>query len=188
VFYINLPIGGVTILALVFMFHPPTRRIESDPLSEKIKRLDLTGAAIFIPGVIMILMALQWGGLTYSWSSSRIIGLFVGGGALLAIFTAWQWRAGHNAMIPPAIFTQRTVIWACLCAMFGAGAQTMLGLWLPEWFQVIKGDSPLASGIHMLPSMLAQYVTSRHKVHPECEKGQYLIKTSRIEIPVHVSC
>jgi hypothetical protein len=160
VFYINLPIGGVTILALVLMFHPPTRKIECDPLKEKIRRLDLTGAAIFIPGVIMILMALQWGGVTHPWNSPRIIGLFVGGGILLVLFTAWQWRTGDMAMIPPAVFTQRSVFWACLCAMFGMGAQTLLGLWIPEWFQVIKGNSPVDSGIRMLPSMLAQTVSA----------------------------
>ncbi|KAF2683133.1 MFS general substrate transporter [Lentithecium fluviatile CBS 122367] len=160
VFYINLPIGGVTILALMLMFHPPTRKVESDPWRVRVKRLDLIGAIIFIPGVIMILMALQWGGLTYPWNSPRIIGLFVGGGILLLIFIAWQYRTGDKAMIPPAIFTQRTVFWACVCGMFGMGAQTMLSLWLPEWFQVIKGDSPVESGIHLLPSMLAQTVAA----------------------------
>jgi hypothetical protein len=140
------------------MFHPPTRKIERDPLPTKLKRLDLIGAAIFIPAIIMILMALQWGGATYPWSSSRIIGLFVGGGILIATFIGWQWYTGHSAMIPPAIFTQRTVFWACLCAAFGA--QTITGLWLPEWFQVVKGDSPSTSGIHMLPSMLSQTVAA----------------------------
>jgi hypothetical protein len=160
VFYINLPVGGVTIFALILMFHPPTRKIESDPLKEKLARLDLIGAAIFIPGVIMILMALQWGGVTYPWNSPRIIGLFVGGGILLVIFTVWQRRTKDMAMIPPAIFTQRSVFWACLCAMFGMGSQAMLGLWMPEWFQVIKGNTPVDSGIHMLPSMLAQTVSA----------------------------
>ena len=159
-FYINLPVGGVTICALIFLFSPPTRKIETDPFREKLKRLDLIGAAIFVPGVILILMALQWGGVTYPWSSGRIIGLFVAGGVLLIIFVLWQRRTGDNAMIPPAIFTQRTVFWACLCGGFGMGAQTMLGLWMPEWFQVIKGNTPTNSGVHMLPSMLAQTVAA----------------------------
>lgn len=175
-----MPVGGVTILALIFMFHPPTRTIESDPFQEKLKRLDLIGASIFIPGVIMVLMGLQWGGITYPWSSGRIIGLFVGGGVLIAVFIVWQRRAGDEAMIPPAIFTQRTVFFACLCGAFGMGALTLIGLWLPEWsvtpgydtharhrltscehrFQVIKGNSPVNSGIHMLPSMIAQTVAA----------------------------
>lgn len=70
VFYINLPIGGITIAALVFIFHPPTRKVESEPISTRVKRLDLIGATLFIPAIIMILMAFQWGGVTYAWTSS----------------------------------------------------------------------------------------------------------------------
>lgn len=159
-FYINLPIGGFTVLALILMFHPPARKVENDPLTERIRRLDLIGASVFIPGVIMILMALQWGGLTYPWDSGRIIGLFVGGGVLLIIFSGWQWRTGDMAMIPPSILTQRSVFWACLSAMWGMGAQSILGTWLPEWFQAVKGDSPVKSGVHLLPTMLAQTLST----------------------------
>ncbi|KAF2871405.1 major facilitator superfamily domain-containing protein [Massariosphaeria phaeospora] len=158
VFYINLPIGGVTIVALIFLFHPPPRAVEDKNIKDRIKQLDLPGASIFIPGVVMILMALQWGGITYPWSSGRIIGLLVGGIVILIIFSVWQWRAGDMAMIPPRVFTQRSVLFACLTAMFGMGAQIILGTWLPEWFQVVKGASPVKSGVNLLPAMLAQTV------------------------------
>ncbi|KAF2732905.1 MFS general substrate transporter, partial [Polyplosphaeria fusca] len=160
VFYINLPLGGVIIPLLLTLFHPPKRAVENDPVLERVKRLDLPGAFLFIPAVVMILMALQWGGITYPWSSSRIIGLFVGAGAILAVFAVWQWRVGEEGMFPPSIFFQRTVFWASISAMFGMGAVSILGLWLPEWFQVIKGNSPVDSGIRILPSMLAQIVSS----------------------------
>jgi len=160
VFYINLPIGGITIAALVFMFHPPTRRVENEPIWTRVKRLDLIGATLFIPGIVMILMALQWGGVTYPWSSSRIIGLFVGAAVILIIFVLWQWRAGQNGMLPPNIIFQRTVFWAASSAMFGMGSQIILGLWLPEWFQAVKGVSPTDSGVRLLPTMLAQVVSS----------------------------
>ncbi|KAF2634078.1 MFS general substrate transporter [Massarina eburnea CBS 473.64] len=84
----------------------------------------------------------------------------VGGVILLLILSAWQYRSGPAAMIPPAILSQRSVFWACMCAMFGMGAQTLLGLWMPEWLQVIKGASPVQSGVRLLPVMLAQCVSS----------------------------
>lgn len=49
VFYINLPVGGVTVAALVFMFDPPNRRVEQDPIMERIKRLDLPGQLCLCP-------------------------------------------------------------------------------------------------------------------------------------------
>jgi hypothetical protein len=118
------------------MFKPPTRAVERKPVKERIKRLDLLGAAIFIPAVFMVLLGLQWGGVKYAWTSSRIIGLFVGGGVTLIVFAIYQWYKGDMAMIPPSILTNRTVLFASLAAMFGVAAQTLLGLWMPEWFQV----------------------------------------------------
>jgi hypothetical protein len=132
----DLPLGAVTVVALIFMFKPPTRAVERKPVPERIKRLDLLGAAIFVPAVFMILLALQWGGVKYAWSSSRIIGLFVGGGVTLILFAAYQGYKGDMAMIPPSILTNRTVLFASLAAMFGMAAQSLMGMWMPEWFQV----------------------------------------------------
>lgn len=63
-------------------------------------------------------------------------------------------------MLPPNIIFQRTVFWAASSAMFGMGSQIILGLWLPEWFQAVKGVSPTDSGVRLLPTMLAQVVSS----------------------------
>lgn len=34
----------------------------------------------------------------------------------------------------------------------------MLGLWMPEWFQVVKAASPVQSGVNLLPAMLAHTI------------------------------
>ncbi|ORY11724.1 major facilitator superfamily domain-containing protein [Clohesyomyces aquaticus] len=160
VFYINLPVGAFTFVALVFFFNPPVRAVEQDGIGHRIKRLDIVGAVLFIPGIVMILIALQWGGITYPWKSATIIGLFVGAAGILAIFAAWELRQGDEAMLPPSILFQRTVIWGSLCAMFAMGAQMILGVWLPEWFQAVRGASPITSGVYMLPALLGQVVSS----------------------------
>ena len=131
-----------------------------EPLKTRIARLDLVGAALFIPAVIMLLMALQWGGLSYPWSSGRIIGLLVGGAILIVIFGVWQWHKGSAAMIPPNILLRRSVLCTCLTMMGGTGTMAMLGTWMPEWFQAIKGVSPVNSGINMLPSMIAEVIAA----------------------------
>lgn len=91
---------------------------------------------VFVPAIFMILLALQWGGIKYAWSSAKIIGLLVGGVVILVLFTIYQWHKGDMAMIPSSILTNRTVLFASLSAMFGMAAQNLLGLWLPGWFQV----------------------------------------------------
>src|ERR1700753_2685597 len=84
-FYINLPIGALTAMALIVLFHPPIRPNEQQPLIERVKKLDLIGAFLFTPSIIMVLLALQWGGNEHPWNSSIIIGLFCGFGGLILV-------------------------------------------------------------------------------------------------------
>jgi MFS family permease len=71
-FYINLPVGAVAAAAFIAFFHPPIRPNEQRPMIERVKKLDLIGASIFVPSIIMLLLALQWGGNTYAASSPEI--------------------------------------------------------------------------------------------------------------------
>lgn len=73
-FYINLPIGGVTAAGLVFLLRlQPAKRNGKVPLMAVFKMLDPVGNSIFVPAIICLLLALQWGGVTYAWSDARII-------------------------------------------------------------------------------------------------------------------
>lgn len=91
-------------------------------LMERVKQLDIIGAFFFIPGVICLLLALQWGGAEYAWSNSRIIGLFIGFGLLIIVFIGIQFWKGDQGTLPPRLFKNRYVLSAMLfCLGFGAG-------------------------------------------------------------------
>ena len=71
---------------------------------------------------LCLLLALQWGGAEYAWSNSRIIGLFVGFGLLIAVFIGIQFWKGDQGTLPPRLFKNRYVLFAMLfCLGFGAG-------------------------------------------------------------------
>jgi hypothetical protein len=126
----------------------------------RIKDLDLLGACILIPAVVCLLLALQWGGSTYPWDNSRIIGLFVGFGCLIIIFIFAQLRIGDRATLPPRILAQRTMAAAvCFATMFEA-AFFVLVFYLPLYFQSVKGVSATKSGINVLPLLLATVISS----------------------------
>lgn len=61
---------------------------------KRILQLDLLGAALVIPAIVCLLLALQWGGATYPWNSSRVIGLFVGAVILGILFVIVQLKEG----------------------------------------------------------------------------------------------
>lgn len=130
------------------------------PLAQKLKHLDLPGLALFIPGVLMLLLAVQWGGNRFAWKSATIIGLFIGFGIMMIIFGFWQWHEQEEASIPPRIIGNRTIIFAATTSFLGLGAMNVLTYYVPIWFQVIKDESPLKSGIRLLPMVLGSLVMS----------------------------
>lgn len=160
-FYINLPIGGLSIGVILLFLRLPNKQAKSgESILTRIKQLDLIGAALLIPAIICLLLALQWGGNQYAWNNSRIIGLFVGFGLLVILFAASQIYLGDQATLPPPILKKRTVLASCLFALFFGGAFFVLVYYLPIFFQSVKGSSAMTSGIQLLPLMLATVVSS----------------------------
>ncbi|KIW33892.1 uncharacterized protein PV07_00707 [Cladophialophora immunda] len=159
-FYINLPVGAVTLVALALFFKPPVRTSDKAPLRERILQIDIIGCAIFIPTIVMVLLALQWGGHQYPWKSATVIGLLCGSAGSATVFFIWEHRKGDNAMIPFSIVLQRSILLSCLFSTFMFGAYIINIYYMPEWFQVIKGASPLHSGVMTLPVVCSQIVAA----------------------------
>ncbi|OCT44541.1 putative HC-toxin efflux carrier TOXA [Cladophialophora carrionii] len=159
-FYINLPIGAVTLVALALFFRPPVRDSEKGSLREKVLKIDVVGCVLFVPTVVMALLALQWGGHEYPWKSATVIGLFCGAAVLAVAFLAWEWHEGDDAMIPFSILLQRSVLLSCLFIAFMMGSYIVNVYYLPEWFQVIKDATPLHSGVMTLPAVIAQVLAT----------------------------
>jgi MFS family permease len=159
-FYINLPIGAAVAIALVALFHPPVRPNEQLPLFERAKKLDIVGAFLFTPAIVMILLALQWGGNQYTWKSATIVGLFCGFGGIFIIFLAWQVYRKEQAMIPLGLLTRRTIVASSLTSMCVFGSLFVIIYYIPEWFQVIKGASPIKSGVMNIALFIPQIIGS----------------------------
>jgi MFS family permease len=156
-FYVNLPTGVITLASMYFFFRP--RRIHAEQsVLQRVKRLDILGCLMFVPACFMFLIAMQWGNVEYPWKSAIIIGQFVGGGVLILIFAAWQWYRGDFALIPGVVVKRRNVWVACIFSFCYMGGLTVMAYYLPEWFQAVRGVSPLNSGVRVLPSVITQII------------------------------
>ncbi|KAM5349230.1 hypothetical protein ACJ41O_005737 [Fusarium nematophilum] len=163
-FYINLPLGVATVLFVVLFFNPPQAPSGSakDEVSwkQQIVQFDIEGTACFLPAIISLLLALQWGGSRYPWSDGRIIGLLVVFGVLITLFVIIQFWKQDRATVPPRILADRTV-WSCAAFAVCFGASFFLLIYyLPIWFQAIKDASAVRSGIMNLPMILGLVVMS----------------------------
>jgi hypothetical protein len=159
-FYINLPFGGVAMAIILWVFTVPEREGDKLSLKDKILQLDLVGTTLLMPGVICLLLALQWGGITYDWNSGRIIALLVLAALLLLGFVAVQILLPKTATVPTRIFKQRSVA-AGLYSTITIGSNMMIFVYfLPIYFQAIRDVSAVDSGIRLLPMVLAMVIAS----------------------------
>ncbi|KAJ0108391.1 hypothetical protein J7T55_005368 [Diaporthe amygdali] len=165
-FYINLPIGGLAVAALAAVRIPeqtPKPAFRAFIASPGLwKKFDLAGAALLVPAVVMLLLALHFGGgAQYGWDSATVIGLFCGAGVVGALFVAWEWRVGgEDAMVPLGMFRQRVVTAACLTNLCLFSVTFVTSYFLPIYFQSVQGSSPFTAGVHMLPSIISQLITA----------------------------
>ncbi|RMJ11061.1 hypothetical protein CDV36_009311 [Fusarium kuroshium] len=156
-FYINLPIGGA-VLAVLFLFLHVPQVTNTETLKRQFIRMDPIGTVLFLPGIVCLILALQWGGASYPWSDGRIIALFIVAGILLLAFMGVQiWRQ-EDATTPPRIVSQRSVACGIVYAMCIGGGMISLLYTLPIWFQAIKGTSAIQSGIDTIPLVLSLVV------------------------------
>ncbi|KAJ3495868.1 hypothetical protein NLG97_g3077 [Lecanicillium saksenae] len=127
-------------------------------ITQQLGRFDIEGTLCFVPGVIALLLALQWGGTKYPWSDGHIIGLLVLCFVLLAAFLSIQIWKQDRATIPPHLFRNRT-LWACFCFIgFLCSALTIFMYYLPLWFQGIQGSSAFLASVKLLPLILGLVV------------------------------
>lgn len=160
-FYINLPIGAVTILGIALFFKSPPRKNENSiGFSARFKQFDPVGTLFFIPAIICLLLALQWGGSKYAWSNGKIIALLVVFGVLIICFVGVQIWQQDNATVPPRIIKQRSIAFSAIFSACLGASFFILIYYVPIWFQAIKGVTAVQSGIRNLPMILGLVIMS----------------------------
>jgi predicted MFS family arabinose efflux permease len=156
-FYINLPIGAVSLLVTILILHIPNQKLDAPAAGwvGKVKQLDPIGNLVFFPGIVCLILALQWGGSVYPWKSARIIVLLILCALLILAFIGSQIWKQEDGTVPPRLFMKRSIAASVWYAFFnGAGMMVMI-YYLPIWFQAIKGVSAVKSGIMLLPMILS---------------------------------
>ncbi|KAK6066687.1 major facilitator superfamily transporter [Seiridium cupressi] len=159
-FYLNLPVGAVSYLIFFFLVHPPATSKPIESASSILRAIDLLGLLIVAPCVICLLLALQWGGTIYPWSDGRIIALLVLFGVLGIAFIAVEIWQVDEALLPPRVFTQRSLLAAVFFCFCSSGSSFTFAYYVPIWFQAVLGTSPLQAGVDTLPLVMSQTIAS----------------------------
>ncbi|KAL7413029.1 major facilitator superfamily domain-containing protein [Mrakia frigida] len=161
-FLINLPIGGVAFLCILFLLKPrPPLGAGNDSRSllTKIVQLDWVGVGIALASTVCICLAFQYGGVEKAWNSASVIVLFVMIPVSLGLLVAWEfWLGPERAMIPLALFKRRTIIGCAGAAGFGWLSFMAVVLYISISFQAVNGHSATRAGTDLLPMIVVQTV------------------------------
>ncbi|MHB1487503.1 MAG: MDR family MFS transporter [Acidimicrobiales bacterium] len=166
VFYVNIPIGIVALFVVGAVLHLPRTRTEH--------KVDYVGTALLGGAVTAFILLTTWGGTTYPWLSTPVLGLAVLGVVLLMAFCIAENRA-EEPLIPLALFRNR--IFSATSAIGFIVGFGMFGaiVYIPLYLQTVHGASPTSSGLQLAPLMLGLLSTSIVTGQLITRRGRYKV-------------
>ncbi|KAM0394524.1 hypothetical protein ACHAPZ_009802 [Fusarium culmorum] len=150
IFYINLPIAGVALIALglfLKLTRPP-----SGTFKEQMARIDWGGSVLLIGSVTSIVLALSWGGSEHAWSDwETVVPLVIGLVALLAFFAYQGAPWLKEPTMPLRLFGNRTSSTLLAISFIHSLLLYWICYFLPVYFQAVKEASPTRSAVMLFP-------------------------------------
>jgi EmrB/QacA subfamily drug resistance transporter len=146
IFFINLPVGIAAVLA--------AQRLLPEAKPQLGERLDLRGLAFLSPGIALFLYGMSEAGNQGGFGNTRTIAAASIGLALVALFVWHANLRGKTALIDLSLFRRRGFATAAamnllvIIALFGSL------LLLPLYYQLVRHESPLQTGLLLIPQGL----------------------------------
>ena len=151
IFYINVPLGAIALLAIARRLHLPKFVTKH--------KIDYTGAGLLTLASGSLIFASVWAGVTYAWSSWQILSLLIGGFVLALLFILNERRAAEP-IIPLSLFRSSIFSVAVIISLLAGVVMFAAILYIPEYQQIIRGYSPIKSGLLLFPMMFGIFTAS----------------------------
>jgi len=150
-FYVSVPFAAAALLVLQKTLHLPTLRREL--------RVDYLGAALIAAGVSVLLIWVSLAGQQFAWASADTAAFVATGVVLLGLATVVELRASEP-IIPLPLFKHRTVALATTAGLFVGVAIFGATIFLSQYFQIARGETPTVSGLRTMPMILGLAIAS----------------------------
>ncbi|KAH9944596.1 MFS general substrate transporter [Amylocystis lapponica] len=174
-FWVTLPVSFTAMCVVLLVL--PLKSVEGD-IRRKLLAVDYLGAVLTLAGCTLVILPLIWGGVTFPWASAVVLAPLFSGILLVALFCIWEWKGARLPIVPMYIFKHVTVTGVYI-TMFVNGMVFYSSLfYLPQFFQVALGYSPIRAGVFLLPVLVSQ--TSASMV-----AGQIVSRTGRYRNIIH---
>ena len=164
IFFINVPLGLIS-LFVCFRLLPAIKNPDSG------RNIDYLGAGLFTAALVPILLGLS-NKRTLEWTDPWVGGLILLGLVIAAVFVWWETRA-IDPIIRPQLFRNRTVSISVACMFLAAFGFFGAIVFLPQFFQVVRGMGATESGLNLLPLVFALIVGATVSGQIAARTGRY---------------
>jgi EmrB/QacA subfamily drug resistance transporter len=151
-FYVGVPFAIAALAVLQKTLHLP-----ESPKADV--RIDYLGAVLLSGGVSALLIWVSLAGQNFAWWSWQTAALVSAGVVLLALTVLAESRAAEP-IIPLRFFRMPTVVLSALASLFVGIAMFGATIFLSQYFQLARGETPTMSGVLTLPMIAGLFLSS----------------------------
>ncbi|WP_248630986.1 DHA2 family efflux MFS transporter permease subunit, partial [Paenibacillus riograndensis] len=152
IFLVNIPI---CIVAIIMAW----RGLPNEERGTRTLRLDLPGLMLLSPAIVLIIYGLGEVSSNHGFGHSAVLVPVLAGLALLAVFVVYAFRKGKEALLDIRLFRVRSLAVSSIL-LFLSGLTTYGAmLLLPLYFQQVRGESVLISGLLLVPQGIGMLLT-----------------------------
>lgn len=178
IFYINLPVGIIALLALlIFMPARLSQRTNTYRGWAALRRIDFLGALLASGATICLLLGLSWGSnQTYLWNSPQILSLLIGAGVLYILFGIVE-RLVPEPLLPLQLFRNQVFSANAALTLFIGMILLPTIIYLPLFLQGVLGESPTNSGLVLTPLTISLAIGAAVSGILISRVGRYQVQT-----------
>ncbi|SDR94181.1 drug resistance transporter, EmrB/QacA subfamily [Paenibacillaceae bacterium GAS479] len=152
IFFVNIPI---CIVAIIMAW----KGLPKDEPEANTQKLDTLGLLLLSPAIVLIIYGLGEVGSNNGFGHAAVLVPFIAGVLLLIAFALHALRKANSALIDLALFKVRSFTVSSML-LFLSGLTTYGSmLLLPLYYQQIRGESVLISGLLLVPQGIGMLLT-----------------------------
>lgn len=150
-FYVGVPFAIAALIVLQRTLHLPR--------SARHIKIDYLGGTLIVVAVSLLLVWVSLAGQSFAWLSLTTLVMVLGAVTVFAL-AIYVESSVAEPIIPLRLFRKPTMVLASVASLFIGSALFGVTVFLSQYFQVSRNESPTMSGILTIPMVLGMFFSS----------------------------
>jgi EmrB/QacA subfamily drug resistance transporter len=163
-FYVGVPFAVIAFFVLQFKLKLPAQ-------PQREVSIDYLGAILLALGISSLLIWVSLAGTQFDWASWWTVALVAAGVVFLALAVLAEHRA-KEPIVPLKFFRNPTIALSAAASLFVGVAMFGATIFLSQYFQLARGESPTMAGVMTIPMILGLFLAST-------VAGQFITRTGK---------